>query len=680
MILMPVEVWWAPLVWGIPFLGSLAAGLTGIFNKRLAAILGSISLGISALLTIPLIMVYVESGDVIVSPRYTWLTIPLGNGVVDVGLGVFLDGISLVLTAMVAWISFLIGVYSLSYMRGDYGEHRYWIFFSFFVGSMLLLVMTDNLLLLIIGWEGTSLASYALIGHWYRDEEHAWVGDPGRSALKKPMWFTPSHAGVRAIIMTGVPDIGFMLGATAIILMSGTAYIPDLYKGLAPLMGDLASKGLLTGFLLLFTLGALAKSAQFPLHEWLVTAMTGPASVSALIHAATMVKAGVYFMLRFVPIFIVSSSIVGDAAIAQTRDYLAIIGGIGVFTAFMMATMAVVARELKLILAFSTASQIGYMFMAASYAGMLKEPGLGIVAGLSHLLSHAVFKASLFLGAGILIHELGSRYIDGIGIKARSLRITMLSMILASLGLAALPPFSGYWSKDLVVDTSLEAGFLQASALAIITSFLTAAYTFRMISILYLYREKESLEALPGHGKTHGEDPVAFMPYLLLAIATPVIGVAWALWINYFSEISLRGTYLHMPEIHYNPQVAVVSALVSILGAALALSIYGPFGHNILPKIRGERFLAAINRFLYDRWYFNPLLYIVFVDGGSKMIRAIGKGFEGAVIDNIYHKALPGIMESLSRILRNYQPSIINSYLLLMLLGIAILVILQMMG
>ncbi len=678
---MPLEIWWVPLVWVIPFLGSIVGGLAGLVNKRLSAILGSMSLGISALLTIPLIMIYIGSGDVITSPRYTWLVIPSIKDTIEIGLGAFLDGISLVLVAMVAWISFLIGIYSLSYMKGDYGEHRYWVFFTFFVGSMLLLVMADNLFLLIIGWEGTSLASYALISHWYRDEKHAWVGDPGRFALRKPMWFTPSHAGVRAIIMTGVPDIGFILGATAIILISGTAYIPDLYKSLAPLMGDLASKGLLTGFLLLFTLGALAKSAQFPLHEWLVTAMTGPASVSALIHAATMVKAGVYFMLRFVPIFISSASIAGDAAISQVRDYLAVIGGLGIFTAFMMATMAIVARELKLILAFSTASQIGYMFMAASYAGMLKEPGLGIVAGLSHLLSHAVFKASLFLGSGILIHELGSRYIDRIGGLARKLRITMISMILASLGLAAIPPFSGYWSKDLAVDVSIEAGNYQAFLLAIITSFLTAAYTIRMISILYLYRggpyqEKIYLDG----GEEYREDPLAFAPYLLLAVATPIIGVAWALGINYFSEISLRGTQLKVPEVHYNLQVALISALASALGVLLAFSIYGLSGDRVLKKIGGDRFFSAMNRFLYDRWYFNSLLYIVFVDGGSKMIRGVGRGIEDAVIDNIYHRVLPGVMGSLSRVLRNYQPGAINSYLLLMILGVVILVILQMMG
>jgi len=444
-------------------------------------------------------------------------------------------------------------------------------------------------------------------------------------------------------------------------------------------MGDLASKGILSGFLFMFTLGAIAKSAQFPLHEWLVTAMTGPTSVSALIHAATMVKAGVYFMLRFVPIFISASSLAGDLAAAQLRDYLAAVGGLGVFTAFMMATMAVVARELKLILAFSTASQIGYMFMAASYAGMMHEPGAGIVAGLSHLLSHAVFKASLFLGAGILIHSLGTRYIDDMAGRARSLRVTMASMILASLGLAAVPPFSGFWSKDLAIDTALEAGYAVPAALAILTSLLTAIYTLRMISILYL-PGKGPREALEDHhsGGHGGENPVAYIPYLLLAIATPIMGFIWWAAINRFSSASLVGTGLEVHEIIYRPELLALSAGVSIGGSILALETYRRLGPRVLDASRGNPLVLGINRFLYDRWYINSILYAVFVDGGSRLVRSFGRYVEGAVVDNIYHRVLPGWFSSLSRLLRAYQPGVINSYLVIMLIGVVILLALQL--
>ncbi|MEM1610011.1 MAG: NADH-quinone oxidoreductase subunit L [Sulfolobales archaeon] len=677
---MPLAIEWLPIIWAAPFIGAFLSGLVGLVSKRASAYIGSASIGVSAILTIPVILAFIGSGDVVISPRYSWIQLPLHNGILDIDLGVYLDGISLALTAMVAWVSFLIGVYSLSYMKGDYGEHRYWVFFTFFVGSMLLLVMTDNLIMLLIGWEGTSLASYALISHWYRDDEHAWVGDPGRKALGRPMWFTPSHAGVRAIVMTGVPDIGFILGLTSIMLFTSTAYIPDLYRGLAPMMGDLAARGILAGFLFMFTLGALAKSAQFPLHEWLVTAMTGPASVSALIHAATMVKAGVYFMLRFVPIFISASSIAGDLAISQVRDYLAIVGGIGVFTAFMMATMALVARELKLILAFSTASQIGYMFMAASYAGMMHEPGLGIVAGLSHLLSHAVFKASLFLGAGILIHSLGSRYIDHMAGRASKLRVTMISMILASLGLAAIPPFSGFWSKDLAIDAAIESGYISSAVLAIITSLLTAIYTLRMISILYIVspRDMHGGKAVEGVHGDHGEDPVAYIPYLLLAIATPVMGILWGQAINSFSIASLRGTGLEIPEISYRPDLLGISAAIAIAGSLLAIGLYRRFGLDILAAMRGNPIAVAINRFLYDRWYINSIIYAIFVDGGAKTVRSVGRYFEGGVIDRIYHAVIPKGFSIFSRILRSYQPGVINSYLIVMVLGAIFLILLQL--
>jgi NADH-quinone oxidoreductase subunit L len=676
---MPLTIEWLPTIWGAPFIGAFLSGLAGLVNKRVSAYIGAISIGVSAILTIPAILAFIGSGDIVVSPRYSWIQMPLRNGIVDIDLGVYLDGISLTLTAMVAWVSFLIGVYSLSYMKGDYGEHRYWVFFSFFVGSMLLLVMTDNLIMLLIGWEGTSLASYALIGHWYRNDEHAWVGDPGRKALGKPMWFTPSRAGVRAIVMTGVPDIGFILGLTSIMLITGTIYIPDLYSGLAPMMGDLAARGILAGFLFMFTLGALAKSAQFPLHEWLVTAMTGPASVSALIHAATMVKAGVYFMLRFVPIFLSASSIAGDLALSQVRDYLAMVGGIGVFTAFMMATMALVARELKLILAFSTASQIGYMFMAASYTGMTHEPGLGIVAGLSHLLSHAVFKASLFLGAGILIHSLGSRYIDQMVGRAAKLRVTMMSMILASLGLAAIPPFSGFWSKDLTIDVAIESGYAASAVLAMITSLLTAIYTLRMISILYLVPQRDvHVKGVGGEILgDHGEDPVAYIPYLLLAGATPIMGILWGWAINGFSTISLRGTGLGAPEISYRLDLLAIASTIAIAGSLLAIGLYRKFGLDLFEAMHGNPIAVTINRFLYDRWYINSIIYAIFVDGGAGAVRSLGRYFEGGVIDRIYHAVIPRGFSIFSRILRAYQPGIINSYLIVMVLGAIFLILLQ---
>lgn len=678
-VLMPL----ANLIWAIPFIGSVASALAGLVSRRLSAIVGASSLGISALTSIaPAYIFFTSNSPVIISGgSYEWIKIPGPSGAMAISIGSYLDGISLALTLMVAWVSLLIGIYSLSYMRGDPGEHRYWVFFTFFVGSMLLIVMASDIFLLIVGWEGTSLASYALIGHWYRDDdERTWVGDPGRRALGRPMWFTPSHAGVRAIVMTGVPDVGFILGAAAIALWAGTTYIPDLHSRLPEMFGSLASKGILSSFLLLFTLGALAKSAQFPFQEWLVTAMTGPASVSALIHAATMVKAGVYFMLRFVPIFTAAAQAAGQAAVLQLRDYLALVGGVGVFTAFMLATMALVARELKLILAFSTASQIGYMFMAASYAGMLSQPGLGILAGLTHLLSHAVFKAALFLGAGVLIHELGTRYVDHMGWGARVLRITALSMVLASLGLAAIPPFSGFWSKDLVVETALEAGQVSSAALALLTSFLTAAYTLRMLSIMYAGSPEASKPgAWPekgSEGRLH-EDPVAFTPYLILGVGTLVLGLVWGFSYRGLESYLLRGLPTGVgAEIVYSPGLAAVSASISLGGSLTAYYLYTR-GRDLIKRVLSMGLARIANSFLYDRWFFNPILYAVFVEGGSSFVRLVGRLVEDSGVDRLYHRAFPKLASGLSRALRGYQPSLINGYLVVMIMGIVVLIILQ---
>ncbi len=663
------------LIWITPFIGSLIAALVGVMNKRYSSYIGVASLLVSAILSVPVATSYLANPEEpIVANLGTWFEIPVQDGTIPITVSSYLDGLSTILMLLVIWLSFLIGVYSLKYMENDYGEHRYWVFFTFFVGSMLLIVMTDNLFMLLLGWEGTSLASYALISHWYRDDDHhTYVGDIGRRSLGKPIWFTPSQSGVRAILMTGVADIGFILAVGAIIVIGGTATIQELDKAFIKIFDSLDTPVFSYVFLLLLTLGALAKSAQFPLHEWLVTAMTGPASVSALIHAATMVKAGVYFVLRFVPLIYMASLSLPASLTVYIDLYFTTLMILGAITAFMLASMAVVARELKLILAYSTASQIGYMFMAAGAIGFLEDPALGLTAGLSHLISHAVFKASLFLAAGAFIHSIGSRFIDEMSGYGRYLKITSFSFVVASLALAAVPPFSGFWSKDLVLEGIYEINRPIILFLGLAAALLTAFYSIRASLYIVNYKKPTSLE----QKHVHEASPIMYFPYLFLAIISIPMGVLWFIGINDFAYIlsSSMKAFWEVPKISYKPDLAFASTLIAILGVSVALIVYGWKKIDIYNKLSANKALSNIHKFLYDRWFINSVLYYIFVDSFSYITKAVGRYVEYGVVDRLYHRVIPSLGSILSVALRYIQVGLINVYLISMIFGFMILLL-----
>jgi NADH-quinone oxidoreductase subunit L len=304
-------------IWLSPFIGAgilALLWLLNVRNEKVYDIISVLSIFISSIISsVALYDVLIKHEIIVAETSSYWVSL------LKIKIGTYLDGLGAIMSTIVSWLSFLIAVYSIEYMKKDWGVQRYFFFISFFVGSMLLLVTASNMILMFIGWEGTGLASYALIGHWYTDEEEYWVGVPGRKALGLPMYFEPSTSGIRAILFTRVGDVGFLVGFTSLFFIANSFSIPTIASTAGTWMGLLASKGMLTAFLLIFTLGALAKSAQFPFHEWLVTAMTGPTPVSALIHAATMVKAGVYYVLRFAPIFFVGAIAASSLAVTQTQ-------------------------------------------------------------------------------------------------------------------------------------------------------------------------------------------------------------------------------------------------------------------------------------------------------------------------------------------------------------------------
>ncbi|GAB6147663.1 NADH-quinone oxidoreductase subunit 5 family protein [Stetteria hydrogenophila] len=625
------------LIWALPYLG---AGLLAVFwlagcRREWVYAWTSVAAILASAVAATTVAYDVLAHGRVIHVAYDW--IPW----VNVDVGTYVDGLSAVMSLVVAWLSFLIALYSVDYMRGDWGVQRYFFFITFFVGSMLLLVLADNLVLMLIGWEGTGIASYALISHWYTDEEEYWVGVPGRRVLGAPMYSTPSQSGLRAILYTRLGDAGLFTGAALIYSLTGTFSIPVIAEKAPQWMTALASGHYLTAALLVFTLGAIAKSAQFPFHEWLVTAMTGPTPASALIHAATMVKAGVYFMLRFTPIFYTGALAAGSpVVIDQVRAYFEAIAGLGAFTAFATATMALVSNEFKLILAFSTASQLGYMFLAAGAAGALlgsnpESFAFGVAAGLAHLVSHAVFKAALFLIAGWAIHVAHSRFIDHMGGYARYMKATAAAMWLAGLSLAGIPPLSGFFSKEMTLEAAREAHLTWAYALGVATAALTAAYTLRLIlRVLHLPPYEEA------HGEPREAPPLMLAPYMALALAALVLGLAWG-----GVEGVLSKAWGVTLAVHGAPGLGfeLTTGAVATLGLALA-SMAAVAGLYLVARVDFRRVLASsraariLHDFLFDRWYVNSLTYLVVVGGFTGVALALAA--VDSALDWLYHTGL----------------------------------------
>lgn len=414
---------------------------------------------------------------------YRWLGTPDTGQVIEFGL--LVDNLSVLMLALVSFLSLLIVVYSVGYMAHERDKTRYYAQISLFVAGMLGTVSANNFLQLLIFWEIMGLCSYLLIGYWYHKPEAA-------AAAKK------------AFLVTRVGDVLFLVGVLAVFVLFGTFNILEVSAAAGGLPARLA-----TLLPLLFFGGAVGKSAQFPLHGWLPDAMEGPTTVSALIHAATMVKAGVYLVARTLPLA------------AGSLDASLLIAFIGGFTAFFAATMALANYDIKRVLAFSTISQLGYMFLGLGVAAYALQAGLegaeeGYASALFHLTNHAFFKALLFLGAGSVIHAVGHNDMRGYGGLHGKMPITSLTMLVASLSIAGIPPLSGFWSKDEILVAAFSASgaeqvFFWLWLLGVLTAFMTAFYMFRLWFLTF--RGEPRWEEEP-----HESPPVMTVPLSILAV------------------------------------------------------------------------------------------------------------------------------------------------------------------
>jgi NADH-quinone oxidoreductase subunit L len=633
------------LCWIIPMIGSLLMPLLGRISHKirdLAAVGFAFSSVISTFSMIPYLLSGHYPGDIKLT---TWIAFPGGH---PLEVGVLVDPLSIIICNVVSFISFLIVVYSTSYMHGDPHLDRYWFFFLFFIGSMLLLVISNNLVQVLVGWEGVGLCSFGLIGYYYRDAKERWLGGPPPAKM-----FPPSHCGMKAFVVTGVGDV-FILAAIFIIFnFAGTLNFMELIETAHNWLPAMAViPGLIGVTAVLFLGGPIGKSAQFPLHEWLPEAMAGPTAVSALIHAATMVKAGVYLVARMSPVFYLGTF---EFGIPEAQVYFIAIAIVGAFTCFLAASQALVSIELKKILAYSTVSQIGYMMLGLGVSGLSEGAYVaGLTSGVFHLSSHALFKAALFLCAGSVIHSVHTIYTFNMGGLKKYLPITYGLMLIATLSLAGIPPLSGFWSKDSVFLACLIAGTplsLTLLGVGAISAAMTFFYSLRYITVTFWGSPSEYIEEMEHHGHhPHESPPMMWVPIAILVFLVAVVGILGLVGVfnpHYSPEIFIEEQihemlhHMHIPLHPAHPEISTkwtavgTSAAMLLIGGVLGWIFYLARKIDSWSFVSGNRYLKGIHTFLWNRWYLNSMYYKIFVYGMIDFGRSLFRGLENAVFDKI---------------------------------------------
>ena len=658
---------WEILAWACwitPLIGALLTPLLARLGQRArdyGAVLFSLLAMIMTLLLLPLLFSGVELP---LLSRFTWVILPSAPILGRIEAGLMLDPLSVIMANVVSIVSFLIMLYSIGYMHGDPGLTRYWFFMNFFIANMLLLVLADNLILMLVGWEGVGLCSYALIGYWYQDSREGWlrywVGEP-------PEAYPPSHCGMKAFMVTRFGDLLMIAGILMIAALAKTVSFHEL-QAVGESMPE-PIEPLLPIALILILGGAIGKSAQLPLMEWLPDAMAGPSSVSALIHAATMVKAGVYLVARMFPIVLAWSF-----TTPSVLGFFYAVMWIGALTAFISASQAVVSTELKKVLAYSTVSQIGYMMMALGAGGLAAGMIQGYVGSLFHLMNHAVFKAALFLAAGSVIHACGSRFLRDMGGLRRYAPITFWSMLLAALALMGLPPFGGFWSKDLVLAATLSAGEYAVFAIGIATAILTAFYSVRMIGLVFYGSPRSGAEAR--------EAPkIMWIPYLILASLSLVIGLAAPLLEHGLEEVFAEHFSGLMTAREAAPTLLTPIASITALAAgaipAYLLYVRGAWGPGRMAP--GEGLIGGLRRLLLRRYYINAFYYKALAEPSLRLARLLLRGFEHPVIEG-FNLALSAGVRRASDLVRRLHSGLLNHYVIGIILGALIIIAWILLG
>ncbi|HZN16438.1 MAG TPA: NADH-quinone oxidoreductase subunit L [Acidimicrobiales bacterium] len=591
--------------WLIPAIPAASFAVILLFGKRLprqGSEVGILSLLVSWLLAtgcaIQWIRLPVDHESHLREPverGFTWFH----NGMVQIGAGIHIDGLTVMMLFVVTFISLLVHIYSSAYMKDDRRFTHFYAALSLFTASMLLLVVADNLLLLLVGWELVGLCSFMLIGHWWEEKDN-------------------SNAALKAFFTTRTGDAGFMIGIIILFFAADTFNIAAINH--AALEGHIGHTMLLVGAITLF-MGPIGKSAQFPLHTWLPDAMAGPTPVSALIHAATMVVAGVYVVARCYGVFWAAFNI-GDGGI----NLIAIIGGI---TILIAAMLAFVQDDIKKVLAYSTVSQLGYMIM-----------GLGVGAwtgAIFHLFTHAFFKANLFLGAGSVSHSGSHHSFDmkkDMGGLKKHMPTTYRTFLIGSIALAGLPPLAGFWSKDEILNAAGKNGFTVFMWVGLIGAVMTAAYMTRCVYLTFFGEYR-------GHGHPHESPPAITGPLVVLSFFSIVagflaVGQRFGGW-----TLNEAIEHAHVPEYGFNVTAATMGTVAGLVGILLAGAYYF---RNLGPRGLTDRSGLARGGYqlLANRYYLDHLYTGVIVGGIKGPLARAAYWFNQNVLDGVVHGAAAG--------------------------------------
>ncbi|MGA0795516.1 MAG: NADH-quinone oxidoreductase subunit L [Quisquiliibacterium sp.] len=648
-----------------PLVGAIIAGLFGRQVGRTGAhtvtILGVLVSFIASATT----LMDVLAGNTFNGALYTWSVI----GDVNFEVGFLIDTLTATMMCVVTFVSLMVHVYTIGYMAEDPGYQRFFAYISLFTFSMMMLVMSNNFLQLFFGWEAVGLVSYLLIGFWYT----------------RP---TAIYANLKAFLVNRVGDFGFVLGIGLVLAYFGSMDYAQVFKS-APGLADKSVEfwpgtawSLMTVTCICLFIGAMGKSAQFPLHVWLPDSMEGPTPISALIHAATMVTAGIFMVARMSPLFELSDTALGFVIT------------IGAITALFMGFLGIVQNDIKRVVAYSTLSQLGYMTVALGASAYS--------VAIFHLMTHAFFKALLFLGAGSVIigmhHDQDMR---NMGALRKYMPITWITSLIGSLALIGTPLFSGFYSKDSIIEATRYAnvpgaGFAYFAVLAGV--FVTAFYSFRMYFLVFHGKERwgqshhghdEHAHDDHHHGLAAGDKPhespaVVTVPLVLLAIPSVLIGL-WAigpmLFGDYFKGVITVAADRHpaMTEIaqHFHGWFAMALHGLSTLPFWLALAgvVSAWYCYMINPALPAAiaRSASGIHRLLENKYYLDRFNEIVFAGGARLLGRGLWKAGDQVLIDGIAVNGSARLLGWIASLVRWVQSGFIYHYAIAMILGVAVL-------
>jgi NADH-quinone oxidoreductase subunit L len=637
----------------IPLLPFAAFLITGLFGRWIGsrahwvavpAVAGSWVLSVAAFLE-------VAGGATLHETLYRWI----GSGSLNVDIALHVDQLTAVMLLLVTTVSALVHLYTVGYMHGDKGYARFFAYIALFTFSMLMLVMADNFLQLYVFWEAVGLCSYLLIAHWYEKK-------------------SACDAATKAFVVNRIGDFGFGLGILLAFVTFGSldyqaafSAAPDHVGQTINLLGWAGGEwpvDVITLIALLLFAGAVGKSAQLPLHTWLPDAMEGPTPISALIHAATMVTAGVFLVARLNPLFTLSP---------VAMDVVAWTGGV---TAIFAATIALTQNDIKRIVAYSTVSQLGYMMMAC---------GLGAyAAGIFHLLTHGAFKALLFLGCGSVIHALsGEQDLRRMGGLKSAMPITYWTFLAGAIALAGIPPFAGFFSKDEILWKAFSSGGTGVLfwALGLVTAFLTAFYIFRLVFSVFHGRSRVSKEA--AH-HLHESPAVITIPLVALAILSLTAG--WvgipAEGMNAIDPFLAPVLQAHEAAEHAEGHSGVEYALMLVSVAAAACGIALAYAFYVASPGLPQRLASAagaLYRVSFNKWYVDELYDAVFVRPTVALARALWRGVDVAVIDGAVN-GVGRFTQAWAALLRVMQSGQLQHYALFMALGAVLVVGVYFLG